>query len=247
MRSPRCIIDTRNHCVRRGGTNTTPLSASNLQYPLSPTSKHRLQLPRAHTPLTDPPTIDNFLAQPITMFSRSSSSSTLSDSAKRHLLSCLPTDAKVLATASAKIYHAPFSSKTDGWTYSGLSGTLVFGRDRTAVQADRNLGESLEQSFWFRLVDPTKGLVWVHQIPPTLDYALDKPFFHTFSGKVRHSRWVLARPELIRGCLLYLEPHVWLPLRRRRRGDQVHGEAHVPCPCPRRARVPPRPLRPVPY
>lgn len=121
------------------------------------------------------------------MFSRSSSTSTLSDSAKRHLLTCLPTDSKVLATATAKVYHAPFNTKTDGagWTFSGMSGTLVFGRARTILHADRPLGESIQHEHWFRLVDPIKGLVWIHQIPDTLDYAPDKPFFHVFAGKSR--------------------------------------------------------------
>ena len=136
------------------------------------------------------------------MFSRSSSSSTLSESAKQHLLSCLPADAKVLATASAKVYHAPFSSKEDGWTFSGLGGTLVFGRNRLTVHADRKLGsgpgESFEQSLWFRLVDPIKGLVWIHQIPDTLDYAPDKPFFHVFAGKVR--RALVPPPHFRTGC-----------------------------------------------
>lgn len=134
------------------------------------------------------------------MFSRSSSTSTMSEDVKRHMLSCLPTDSKVLAIASAKVYHAPFNSKPDGWTFSGLSGTMVFGRNRVTVHADRKLGngpgESFEQTFWFRLVDPVKGLVWIHQIPQTLDYSLDKPFFHTFSGKVRRNMLLLS-PMLI--------------------------------------------------
>ena len=123
------------------------------------------------------------------MFSRSSSTSTMSEDLKRQMLSSLPTDSKVIATASAKVYHAPFNSKADGWTFSGLSGTMVFGRNRITVHANRKLGsgpgESFEQTYWFRLVDPAKGLVWIHQIPQTMDYSLDKPFFHTFSGKVR--------------------------------------------------------------
>lgn len=134
------------------------------------------------------------------MFSRSSSTSTLSDSAKRHLLTCLPTDSKVLATATAKVYHAPFNTKTDGagWTFSGMSGTLVFGRARTILHADRPLGESIQHEHWFRLVDPIKGLVWIHQIPDTLDYAPDKPFFHVFAGKVRRAPVLL--PSSRTGC-----------------------------------------------
>lgn len=108
------------------------------------------------------------------------------------MFSCLPADSKVIATASAKVYHAPFNNKSDEWTFSGLSGTMVFGRNRGTISADRKLGggpgDSSEQTYWFRLVDPSKGLVWIHQIPQTLDYGLDKPFFHTFSGKVRRAR-----------------------------------------------------------
>ncbi|PSR71552.1 hypothetical protein PHLCEN_2v12561 [Hermanssonia centrifuga] len=121
------------------------------------------------------------------MHSRSSSSSTMSDDTKRHLLACLPADSKIIATASARVYHAPFHGHSDDWVYSGLHGTLVFGRNRIAVHADKKLGSgpgtSFDQSSWFRLVDPIKGLVWLHQIPEIFDYSLDKPFFHIFSGK----------------------------------------------------------------
>ncbi|KAI0826141.1 hypothetical protein BC629DRAFT_1272116, partial [Irpex lacteus] len=101
----------------------------------------------------------------------------------------LPTDSKVIATASARVYHLPFGGRPENWCYSGLAGTLVFGRNRTTIYADRKLGKgpgtSFDQVFWFRLIDPEKGLVWMHEIPGTFDYSLDKPFFHTFSGKSR--------------------------------------------------------------
>ncbi|KAH8097117.1 hypothetical protein BXZ70DRAFT_312664 [Cristinia sonorae] len=123
--------------------------------------------------------------------SSSSSSSSVSTNLKESITSLLPTDAKIIATASARVYHAPFGSGPEGWTFSGLRGILVFGRDRTIVHPDSKLGigpgTSLQQNYWFRLldVDNAKGLVWMHQIPDHLDYRLDKPFFHVFAGKTR--------------------------------------------------------------
>ncbi|CDO68594.1 hypothetical protein BN946_scf184996.g25 [Trametes cinnabarina] len=108
---------------------------------------------------------------------------------KRQVLSYLPPDSKVLATASARIYHSAFNAAPDAWTFTGLRGMLVFGRNQISIHPDRPfaLGEgatSIEQSYWFRLVDldSGKGIVWFHQIPPNLDYQADKPFFHVFSG-----------------------------------------------------------------
>ena len=66
-----------------------------------------------------------------------------------------------------------------------------FGRNRITVYPDRPLGvgegTSIQQNYWFRLVDVEsgKGIVWFHPIPSDLDYHADKPFFHTFSGCVR--------------------------------------------------------------
>ncbi|THH31847.1 hypothetical protein EUX98_g2352 [Antrodiella citrinella] len=125
------------------------------------------------------------------MPSRTSSSSSLSTDFKRSITSLLPHNAKVIATASARVYHAQFGGQPESWTFSGLRGVLVFGRDRTTVNPDKKLGvgpgTSIEQNYWFRLldVDNAKGLVWMHQIPDRLDYRLDKPFFHEFSGKTR--------------------------------------------------------------
>ncbi|KAI9056454.1 hypothetical protein FKP32DRAFT_1465244 [Trametes sanguinea] len=107
---------------------------------------------------------------------------------KRQVSSYLPHDSKVLALAPARIYHSAFNARPDAWTFTGLRGMLVFGRNRTSVYPDRPLGlgegTSFEQNYWFRLVDldSGKGIVWFHQIPPNLDYHADKPFFHVFSG-----------------------------------------------------------------
>ncbi|KAI0080407.1 hypothetical protein K474DRAFT_1589753 [Panus rudis PR-1116 ss-1] len=110
---------------------------------------------------------------------------------KQQLLAYLPSDARILATATAKVYHSPFGGKASSWSHSGLSGILIFGRDRIHLRPDRRIGtgpgSSVEQNFWFRLVDlqTGKGLVWMHQISDDIQYRLDKPFFHEFRGKTR--------------------------------------------------------------
>ena len=115
--------------------------------------------------------------------------SSLSSDDKRSVLDYIPPDCKVLAVAPARIYHASFGAAADEWTSTGLRGMLVFGRNRITVYPDRPIGEgaSIEQNYWFRLVDldAGKGIVWYHPIPQSLDYEADKPFFHTFSGAVR--------------------------------------------------------------
>ena len=115
---------------------------------------------------------------------------TLSDDIKHRIQTYLPTDARILATAYARVYHAPFGGRPTSWSQSGLSGILIFGRDRLTLHPDRRLGvgpgSTVEQNFWFRLIDLNtgKGLIWMHQIADDLEYRLDKPFFHEFRGKV---------------------------------------------------------------
>ncbi|KAH9923062.1 uncharacterized protein B0H18DRAFT_878903 [Fomitopsis serialis] len=110
---------------------------------------------------------------------------------RRHILSKLPQDAKILAIAPARLYQAPFGAREDGWAYTGLKGMLVFGRDRVVMHGDKPLGSgpgtSFDRRYWLRLVDtePGKGVVWMHLIPTDFQYRLDKPFFHVFQGKSR--------------------------------------------------------------
>ncbi|KAI0753298.1 hypothetical protein C8Q80DRAFT_1267709 [Daedaleopsis nitida] len=114
--------------------------------------------------------------------------SSLSSDDRHHVLSYLPLDTKAIAIAPVRIYHSPFGTSADSWNFTGLRGMLVFGRNRVSVYPDRPLGvgsgTSIEQNYWFRLVDVDsgKGIVWFHPIPSDLDYHADKPFFHTFSG-----------------------------------------------------------------
>ncbi|GBE83564.1 Wiskott-Aldrich syndrome 1 [Sparassis crispa] len=116
------------------------------------------------------------------------SASSLTDSEKRHVLSLLPPESRVVAVASARVYHAPFKGRGDDWAYSGLQGLLVLG---AAVHSEKKLGSNHETSFvqnyWFRLIDTAsgRGVIWSHSIPVGFDYRLDKPFFHYFSGKSR--------------------------------------------------------------
>ncbi|KAJ3477475.1 hypothetical protein NLI96_g10439 [Meripilus lineatus] len=125
------------------------------------------------------------------MHPRYSLASKTADDMKQAVLPYVPTDSKVIATASARVYHAPFGNEPEQWTFSGLSGTLVFGRDRFRAHPDRTIGTgpgtSSQVNYWFRLVDLVsgKGLVWIHQIPQFLDYRADKPFFHIFQAKTR--------------------------------------------------------------
>lgn len=127
-----------------------------------------------------------------------------SEEERRHIVSKLPEDAKILALAPARIYQAPFGAREDGWAYTGLNGMLVFGRDRVVVHADRPLGAgpgtSFERRYWFRLVDtaPGKGVIWMHPIPAEFQYRLDKPFFHVFQGKVSFFASELNKKKLTR-------------------------------------------------
>ncbi|OSD00482.1 hypothetical protein PYCCODRAFT_684034 [Trametes coccinea BRFM310] len=129
---------------------------------------------QAHTPRSPAATISSLASGP--------------EDLKRQVSSYLPHDSKILAMAPARIYHSAFNARPDAWTFTGLRGMLVFGRNRTSIYPDRPLGvgegTSFEQNYWFRLVDldSGKGIVWFHQIPPNLDYHADKPFFHVFSG-----------------------------------------------------------------
>ncbi|TFY56217.1 hypothetical protein EVJ58_g7773 [Rhodofomes roseus] len=123
--------------------------------------------------------------------SSSPSSPFRSEDERRHILSKLPPDVKLLAIASARIYQAPFGAREDGWAYTGLQGMLVFGRDRVVMHAEKPLGAgpgtSFDRRYWLRLIDPApgKGVIWVHPIPAEFHYRLDKPFFHVFPGKSR--------------------------------------------------------------
>nr|GAT48768.1 predicted protein [Mycena chlorophos] len=106
----------------------------------------------------------------------------------------------VYAKLPARLYHAAFPSnardhaRDNGhecqWVSTGLSGMLVFGKDTRTVP----------QTFWFRLLagantDASAGAgaagegrtIWLFRVPESapLEYRVDKPFFHVFSGSSR--------------------------------------------------------------
>lgn len=85
-----------------------------------------------------------------------------------------PSTYKVYGVIPARVYHAAFGSKQSEWIYTGLSGSLVLGKDRGVVDG---------QGYWFRLLDDTGKTIWIFKMPATgFDYHVDKPFFHIFRG-----------------------------------------------------------------
>ncbi|KAJ6618733.1 hypothetical protein B0H10DRAFT_1794882 [Mycena sp. CBHHK59/15] len=85
-----------------------------------------------------------------------------------------PSTYNVYALIPARVYHAAFGSKQNKWKYSGLHGSLMFGKDR---------GLKDSQSYWFRLLDDAGKTIWIFKIPEiSFEYRIDKPFFHLFRG-----------------------------------------------------------------
>ena len=129
---------------------------------------------------------------------RSSSSLTLSHQLALHS-AMAASDARaptVLASASsARIYHAQLEAQADEWSYSRLKGTLNFGRNWTSeapIGSAKAAEPSSDSPYWFTLADEATGkTVWMFQIPAAgFQYEVDKPFFHSFNGRVcRSSRF----------------------------------------------------------
>ncbi|KAJ7057161.1 hypothetical protein C8F01DRAFT_1257080 [Mycena amicta] len=78
------------------------------------------------------------------------------------------------AQLPARLYHAAFGAKDSEWAYTGLRGSLVFGRDLRTVPP----------VCWFRLLDSKEGkTIWMFKMPEgksSFNYQIDKPFFHVF-------------------------------------------------------------------
>ncbi|EAU84111.1 hypothetical protein CC1G_06973 [Coprinopsis cinerea okayama7 len=123
---------------------------------------------------------------------RSSSSLTLShhlNAATRHPIPNLTAAAttstqSIHAVANARIYHTDLDAKKDEWTYSRLKGTLTFGRNWSLNKPNDIKGDG---QHWFTLSDEANGkTVWMFEIPAAgLQYEVDRPFFHVFSGRTR--------------------------------------------------------------
>ncbi|KAF7319341.1 CRIB domain-containing protein [Mycena chlorophos] len=117
----------------------------------------------------------------------------------------------VYAKLPARLYHAAFPSnardhnhaRDNGhnhecqWASTGLSGTLVFGKDTRTVP----------QTFWFRLLAGANAdagasagsgvegrTIWLFRVPESapLEYRVDKPFFHVFNGSSRKFGFLLT-------------------------------------------------------
>ncbi|SGY74574.1 BQ5605_C005g03370 [Microbotryum silenes-dioicae] len=77
---------------------------------------------------------------------------------------------KIHTAAVARVYYAfPDPAK---WSYSGISGALVFGWG--------------SQGGWIKVVDlaGTRGTIWKHEIVEEMQYYQDRTFFHTFPSDV---------------------------------------------------------------
>ena len=89
----------------------------------------------------------------------------------------------VLAVAGARVYHTKLSANDNQWNYSQWKGTLSLCRDIDTVDSG---GTSDTEKHWFRLADDQTGrTVWMFKFPENFDYAVDRPFFHVFQGRVR--------------------------------------------------------------
>ncbi|GAA6044967.1 hypothetical protein JCM8097_005665 [Rhodosporidiobolus ruineniae] len=96
------------------------------------------------------------------------STSSLTSSEKSLIKKHAPTGPgdKIHTAAIARVYYAyPDPAK---WSYSGLSGALVFGWGQGGG--------------WLKLVDlaGTRGVIWQHGVVEDMPYYQDRTFFHTF-------------------------------------------------------------------
>ncbi|KAJ7507352.1 hypothetical protein B0H11DRAFT_2185779, partial [Mycena galericulata] len=107
------------------------------------------------------------------MISQLVSPSTKSEDKSLGIPGLHPSTYILCATIYARVYHAAFGSKQNEWIFSGLKGSLMFGRDR-GVDG---------QAYWFRLLDESGKTIWIFKIPEiNFEYRVDKPFFHVFRG-----------------------------------------------------------------
>ncbi|KAH9440192.1 hypothetical protein Pst134EB_030821 [Puccinia striiformis f. sp. tritici] len=110
------------------------------------------------------------------------SSSSFTSPEKAIIKHVLPSDHhKILAAGLCRIYYAyPDPNK---WSYTGLSGALVFGRPTSGIAG----------SFWFKLIDisGTRGTIWEHEVYEDgpgkpghghFGYHQERTFWHTFQG-----------------------------------------------------------------
>ncbi|CEQ39365.1 SPOSA6832_00897 [Sporobolomyces salmonicolor] len=100
------------------------------------------------------------------------STSTLTSSEKSLIKKHAPVGSgdKIHAAAIGRVYYAfPDPAK---WSYSGISGAVVFGWG--------------QQGGWLKVVDlaGTRGVIWQHGIVEDMAYYQDRTFFHTFPSDV---------------------------------------------------------------
>ena len=96
----------------------------------------------------------------------------------------------VLSAAGVRVYHTKLSDKDNKWAYSQWKGKLFFCRDvDKTISATRGSVSEVEK-YWFRLADEETGrTVWMFKFPENFEYAIDRPFFHVFQGRVRSDKF----------------------------------------------------------
>ena len=116
-----------------------------------------------------------------------------------------------MAQASVKLYHAAFNAEEDGWKCMDLRGTLALSRPSTSSNVP-----SEKEPWWFCVYEntPQRKLLWYYEIAERLQYRQDKPFFHTFRGKVRvHAKAIHLQKSRSR-CYI-AEPPIRFHVRKR--------------------------------
>lgn len=131
------------------------------------------------------------------------SSSTLTSSEKALVKKHAPSGAgdKIHAAAIGRIYYAyPDPAK---WSFSGISGAVVFGwgsaggwlkvvdlavRRRSLFPLDCS---SISRADSERTQQGTRGVIWQHGVVEDLQYYQDRTFFHTFPSDVSSSPFLL--------------------------------------------------------
>lgn len=111
------------------------------------------------------------------------STSYLTSSEKSLIKKSAPTSSgdKIHTAAICRIYYAyPDPSR---WSYSGLSGAIVFGWGQGGG--------------WLKLVDlaGTRGVIWEHRVVEEMPYYQDRTFFHTFPSDVRSLPFLFSFPR----------------------------------------------------
>ncbi|KAF5365240.1 hypothetical protein D9758_005406 [Tetrapyrgos nigripes] len=97
-----------------------------------------------------------------------------------------------------EVTRSPKETQTNGRSKSP-SPSHAQGPEKPRTSVDRTvpgMKKQITTKFWFRLLDQDTGhVIWLFQIPDSLEYRMDKPFFHAFHGRSRHWGLLFADDE----------------------------------------------------